>query len=108
MDPLDICVLSERQITRADIIMDVIIVGGLLMVDGGEADDKIIAVLKDDAIWGKCRDIHEIPKNLIERLQHYFLTYKMKLHDGDSRVEAAVSDVEIRKSYDAAHAKKVI
>ena len=68
MDPLDICILSERPITRSDIIMEVIIVGGLLMVDGGEADDKIIAVLKDDAIWGKCKDISEIPKNLIERL----------------------------------------
>lgn len=52
MDPLDICVLSERPINRADIIMDVIIIGGLLMEDGGEADDKIIGVLKDDAIWG--------------------------------------------------------
>ncbi len=58
MDPLDICVLSERPISRSDIIMEVIIVGGLLMVDGGEADDKIIAVLKDDAIWGNCKDIN--------------------------------------------------
>ena len=40
MDPLDICVLSERPISRSDIIMEVIIVGGLLMVDGGEADDE--------------------------------------------------------------------
>jgi len=78
-DPLDICVLSERPINRSDIIMDVIIVGGLLMIDGGEADDKIIAVLKDDAIWGKCKDIDEIPKSLIDRLSHYFLTYKIKL-----------------------------
>ena len=68
MDPLDICVLSERPISRSDIIMEVIIVGGLLMVDGGEADDKIIAVLKDDAIWGNCKDINEIPNALIERL----------------------------------------
>jgi inorganic pyrophosphatase len=52
MDPLDICILSERPINRADIIMDVVVIGGLLMEDGGEADDKIIAVLKDDAIWG--------------------------------------------------------
>lgn len=109
MDPLDICILSERPITRSDIIMEVIIVGGLLMVDGGEADDKIIAVLKDDAIWGKCKDISEIPKNLIERLQHYFLTYKMKLHDGVDKVEmASTAVVEIRKCYDAAHAKKVL
>lgn len=79
MDPLDICILSERPINRADIIMDVVVIGGLLMEDGGEADDKIIAVLKDDAIWGQCKNISEIPFSLIERLEHYFLTYKIKL-----------------------------
>ena len=80
MDPLDICILSERPISRADIIMDVVIIGGLLMEDGGEADDKIIAVLKGDAIWGHCTDISEIPHPLIERLEHYFLTYKLRLN----------------------------
>jgi len=108
MDPLDICVLSERPINRADIIMDVIIVGGLLMIDGGEADDKIIAVLKDDAIWGKCKDIHEIPKALIDRLEHYFLTYKIKLREGEEKVEMVKPAVEIRHVYDAEHARKVL
>ena len=42
------------------------------------ADDKIVAVLKDDAIWSEARDITDLPKRLIERLQHYFLTYKMR------------------------------
>ena len=108
MDPLDICVLSERPISRSDIIMEVIIVGGLLMVDGGEADDKIIAVLKDDAIWGHCKDINEIPNALIERLQHYFLTYKIKLQEGEGNVEMVKPEVEIRKAYGAEHARKVL
>jgi len=77
-DPLDICVLSERPIARAEVILDVRVLGGLLMEDGGEADDKIVAVLKDDAIWSEARDITDLPKRLIERLQHYFLTYKMR------------------------------
>ena len=77
-DPLDICVLSERPIARAEVILDVRVLGGLLMEDGGEADDKIVAVLKDDAIWSEARDITDLPKRLIERLQHYFLTYKMQ------------------------------
>jgi len=50
-DALDVCILSERPINRAEILMEVRVVGGLLMEDGGEADDKIVAVLKDDAIW---------------------------------------------------------
>ncbi len=77
-DPLDICVLSERPIARAEVILDVRVLGGLLMEDGGEADDKIVAVLKDDAIWSEARDITDLPKRLIERLQHYFVTYKMQ------------------------------
>src|SRR5690606_31223988 len=43
-DPLDICVLSERPIARAEIIVTARVVGGLPMLDGGEADDKLIAV----------------------------------------------------------------
>ena len=45
-DPLDICVLTERNITSGDIILEAIPIGGFRMIDKGEADDKIIAVLK--------------------------------------------------------------
>ncbi|MFN7146293.1 MAG: inorganic diphosphatase, partial [Myxococcota bacterium] len=47
-DPLDVCVISERPIARADILLNVRVVGGLRMVDAGEADDKIVAVLHED------------------------------------------------------------
>ena len=43
-DPLDICVLTERSITHGDLIVPAIPIGGFRMIDGGEADDKIIAV----------------------------------------------------------------
>src|SRR4051812_33115822 len=42
-DPLDICVLSERAITRNEIIVRARVIGGLQMIDDGEADDKISA-----------------------------------------------------------------
>ncbi len=76
-DPLDICVFSERHITRADIILKARVVGGIQMIDGGEADDKIVAVLEGDNIWGGVKDITDLPKIKTERLQHYFSTYKM-------------------------------
>ncbi len=76
-DPLDICVYSERLITRADIVLNARIVGGIQMIDGGEADDKIVAVLDGDNIWGDVHDINDLPKIKTERLQHYFSTYKM-------------------------------
>ena len=76
-DPLDICVFSERHITRADIILRARVVGGIQMIDGGEADDKIVAVLAGDNIWGDVHDIADLPSIKTERLQHYFSTYKM-------------------------------
>ncbi len=75
-DPLDICVITERIITSGDIILEAIPIGGFRMIDKGEADDKIIAVLKQDEVYGKIRDVAECPVNLIDRLKHYFLTYK--------------------------------
>ncbi len=76
MDPLDICVISERPINRANIIMDVRVLGGLRMIDHDEVDDKIIAVLVKDNQWGGANDISELPPILVERLIHYFRTYK--------------------------------
>jgi inorganic pyrophosphatase len=76
-DPLDICVYSERHINRSDIILNARVVGGIQMIDGGEADDKIIAILDGDNIWGDVQDISDLPKIKVERLQHYFSTYKL-------------------------------
>jgi len=75
-DPLDICVLAEKSITHGDIVLPVRPIGGLRMIDDNEADDKIIAAMRGDAIYGHMRDIHECPPAMIDRLKHYFLTYK--------------------------------
>lgn len=76
-DPLDVCVLAERVLDRSDVLMRVRPVGGVRMVDKGEADDKIIAVLEGDAVWGGVTDVSELPKAMIERIEHYFSTYKL-------------------------------
>ena len=86
-DPLDICVLSEKDMPRGDILLQAIPIGGLRIIDGDEADDKIIAVMQGDAVYGEWRDISDCPKALIERLTHYFLTYKDPPGSVDRRVE---------------------
>lgn len=75
-DPLDICVLTEKSIPHGDILVRAIPIGGLSLLDREEADDKIIAVMKDDAAYGNWRDLSDCPNAVIDRLQHYFLTYK--------------------------------
>ncbi|MBK8546139.1 MAG: inorganic pyrophosphatase [Saprospiraceae bacterium] len=75
-DPLDILVLTEREITHGDIIVKAIPIGGFRLLDNNEADDKIIAILKNDEVYNMWKDIQDVPKTIINRLKHYFLTYK--------------------------------
>lgn len=75
-DPLDICVLTERSISHGDIIAEARPIGGFRMIDGNESDDKIIAVLNNDATYGSFKDLSDCPAVIIDRLKHYFLTYK--------------------------------
>ncbi len=75
-DPLDILVLSEHHIPRGDIILRAVPIGGFCLLDGGEADDKIIAVLTGDKVYESYTDISVLPNAILMRLQHYFLTYK--------------------------------
>lgn len=90
-DPLDICVLSEKAISHVEITLNAIPIGGLRMVDGNEADDKVIAVLEGDAAYGNLKELKDAPSSLIDRLRHYFLTYKLS----PDRPEKVVEIVEI-------------
>lgn len=99
-DPLDICVLSERPIARAEVLVTARVVGGLPMIDGGEADDKIIAILHDDPVFGRVRDLDDVPPDLVGRLSHYFSTYKLGPDTGAA--------VEVGSAYGRAHAVDVV
>lgn len=100
-DPLDICVLSERPIDRNEVILSARVIGGLHMVDQGEADDKIISVLDNDTYYSDITDVNDLPPVLIERLRHYFGTYKL-IPGKDT------NDVFVEGIYDVEHASKVI
>lgn len=87
-DPLDICVISERPIQKSEVILKARVVGVLPMLDNGEADYKIVAVLENDNMWHEVHDVSDMPKVLVDRLRHYFSTYKM-LTPEDHKVEIA-------------------
>lgn len=99
-DPIDICILAERVITHGDILVNALPIGGFRMIDEGEADDKLIAVLKNDSVYGKYTSIKDCPESIINRLKHYFLTYKDL--PGNKR------DCEITDVYDREDAYEVI
>jgi inorganic pyrophosphatase len=100
-DPMDVCVLTEKEISHGDILVQAVPIGGLRMIDGQEADDKIVAVLSGDAVFGSLGDITDCPPALVDRLRHYFLTYKQ----GPDRASRAV---EITDVYGRDEAHEVI
>ena len=99
-DPLDICVFSERPIDKADILVTARVIGGLRMIDGGEADDKVVAVLDNDPTYRDVTELADLPPNIVERLDHYFRTYKGTAGDPTA--------VEIETHYGAADAHRVV
>lgn len=99
-DAMDICILTEKDITHGDILVLARPIGGFRMIDGNEADDKIIAVLYNDAVYGVFNDIGDCPPIAIERLKHYFLTYKNL--PGEKR------KVTIEETYGKEEAQEVI
>lgn len=100
-DPLDILVLTEKIVPHGDILVSAKPIGGLALLDRGEADDKIISVLENDAVYGDLNDITELPAGILARIKHYFLSYK-KAPGSKEQV------CEILAAYDQDHAKQVI
>lgn len=100
-DPMDICVLTEKSFAQGNFFLNAKPIGGLRMIDGEQADDKIISILESDLAYGHIRDIGECPKALVDRLKHYFLSYKQLPGDAPRRVE--IVDV-----YDREEALEVI
>ena len=100
-DPMDICVLSEKAFAHGSFFVRSRPIGGLRMIDGDQADDKILAVLDEDLAYGYIEDIDECPRGLVDRLKHYFLSYKQPPAETPRRVEI----VEV---YDRAEAWEVI
>jgi len=99
-DPLDILILTEKEITHGDILVYARPIGGFRMIDGQEADDKLVAVLYNDALYSQYKSINDVPDPIVRRLEHYFLTYKDM--PGEHR------DCEITHVYDTADAHDLI
>ena len=99
-DPMDVCVLSEKTFAHGSFFLRARPIGGLRMIDGRQADDKIIAVLENDNVWGGVEDVSELPDVLVERLRHYFSTYKL--------VPGEKPKMVIKEIYNHQHALEVV
>lgn len=74
-DPLDILVICQIDIVPMCIVSAKVI-GVMRMIDGGEADDKIIAVAEGDPSVNHINDISELPQHFMSELKSFFEDYK--------------------------------
>ena len=84
-DPLDILIVSQIDVVPLCIVPAKVI-GVMRMLDGGEADDKIIAVAAGDPSVNHINDISELPKHFISEIRNFFEDYK-KLENKTVQVE---------------------
>jgi inorganic pyrophosphatase len=56
--------------------MEAKVIGVMQMIDGGDADDKIIAVAANDPSVRHYNNIEEIPPHFFDELRHFFQEYK--------------------------------
>lgn len=78
-DPLDILVICQIDIVPMCIVSAKVI-GVMRMIDGGEADDKIIAVAEGDPSVNHINDISELPQHFISEMKNFFEDYKKLEH----------------------------
>lgn len=78
-DPLDILVLTQVKVLPM-CIMRAKVIGVMKMIDGGEKDDKIIAVSPDDKSVSHINNLDELPDHLLRELKAFFEDYKKLEH----------------------------
>lgn len=111
-DPLDV-IFYTRAPLQPGTLIKLRPIGVLKMIDGGEKDDKIVAVptSKIDPTYDDIKEMSDLPKIEQERLQAFFRVYK-QLPDGRKKVElngfedAAKAKTEIKQAFDAYKAKQ--
>lgn len=84
-DPLDILVISQIDIVPMCLV-EAKVLGVMRMLDGGEMDDKIIAVAANDMSVNYMNDIEDLPPHLTKELRSFFEDYK-KLENKEVIVE---------------------
>ena len=84
-DPLDILILSQIEIVPMCIV-EAKVIGVMRMLDGGEMDDKIIAVAENDMSVNHIENIEDLPPHSLKELRNFFEDYK-KLENKEVVVE---------------------
>jgi inorganic pyrophosphatase len=74
-DALDVVVLTTYPLAPG-ILVEARPIGIMHMIDGGEADEKIIAVASGDPRYADVKDINDANQHVLKEIAHFFATYK--------------------------------
>lgn len=74
-DALDVIMLTTYPL-NVGVLVAARPVGILHMIDGGDADEKIIAVPTEDKRWDDVQDIGDVNQHQLKEFVHFFETYK--------------------------------
>jgi len=83
-DPIDVILLTTFPLLPG-VLVRARPVAIMNMIDGGDADDKVIAVPTDDPRWDETRDLGDINKHTLKEIEHFYSTYK-KLQNKEVQV----------------------
>ena len=105
-DALDVVVLSTYPLFPG-ILVEARPVGLMKMIDGGEGDDKLIAVPASDPRWENVQDLKDINPYTLKEIKHFFETYKnlkgkpaeVVIHGFKGRAEAEAAFKRAKKMY---------
>ncbi len=90
-DPLDVLVLCSETL---DPLTEVqcFPVGVVRMIDNEEIDEKIIAIPFKDPWFSGFRDIHTLPRHIVQEVSHFFEVYKALEHSSTSAQQTGSRD----------------
>lgn len=74
-DPLDVVLLTTYPL-HPGILVKSRPVAILHMTDGGDADEKVIAVPVEDPRFDEIKDLKDVNKHTLKEIKHFFSTYK--------------------------------
>ena len=74
-DPLDVLLLCSETLVPLSMVR-CFPIGVIMMEDGGEKDEKIIALPYGDPTYNSYEDISELPEHIMKEMSHFFSVYK--------------------------------
>ena len=100
-DALDVIVLTTQPLLPG-ILVHARPIGILPMVDGGDKDEKVLAVPVSDPRFAQYKDITDVNPHTLKEISHFFLTYKQLQNK-----EVTVGEWQGKEAAEAAFARGI-